>query len=246
MAVVVATIATALTGCGQNDGTVTILAAASLVDVMPQIVTLAQKSAPDATFEVSYAGSSQIVQQLNAGADADVVVLAGEGPLSGLDPDLEVSAPTVVATNELTIALAPGNPARIDSLEDLSAGDLTLVLCAEQVPCGQAAATMFARAGITPTVASYEPDVRATLGKVTSGEADAGVVYVTDVHARDSTGSATEGSIGETMAVPEGAQVLNRYPALEVANSLAGAELVDLMVSPEGQDVLTQAGFGAP
>lgn len=231
-----------LAGCakGSND-TVTILAAASMADVMPQIVALASRDHPDTTFDVSYAGSSQIVQQLNAGAGADVVVLAGQGPLASLDPDLELSEPRIVATNSLTIALAPGNPAQVDSLEDLAGTDLSLVLCAEQVPCGEAAATMFARAGITPTVASYEPDVRATLSKVATGEADAGVVYVTDVRARD-----TEGRSVQTLAVPEAAQVVNRYPALEVADSKSGAELVTVMLSSRGQDALSMAGFGAP
>ncbi|MGC1207789.1 MAG: molybdate ABC transporter substrate-binding protein [Ornithinimicrobium sp.] len=229
-----------LSGCVQvNDGTVTILAASSLADVMPQIVELAEQDRPDETFEVSYAGSSQIVQQLNSGVDADVVILAGEGPLESLDADLARSEPSVVATNILTIALAPGNPAGITSVDDLARDDVTLVLCADQVPCGDAAAQMLALAKVIPNVASYEPDVRATLAKVASGEADAGVVYVTDA-------ASVLGSDIETVAVPTGAQVENRYPAFSVDGSEGGAEFVALLTSDDAQEVLAKAGFGAP
>ncbi|MGB3595007.1 MAG: substrate-binding domain-containing protein, partial [Ornithinimicrobium sp.] len=133
----------ALTACGGGSGdTVTLLAASSLADVMPAVVDLARQEHPDDSFEVSYAASSQIVQQLNAGVDADVAVLAGEGPVDSLDTS--PGEPTIVATNTLTLALAPGNPAGISSVEDLAADGIALVLCAEQVPCGEAAGQMLA------------------------------------------------------------------------------------------------------
>lgn len=226
-----------LAGCSSaGDDTVTILAAASLADVMPQVIALAEQADPDARFEVSYAASSQIVQQLNSGIDADVAVLAGEGPLSTLDPTLTTSDPRIVATNTLAIALAPGNPGNVTALDDLSRSDLALVLCAEQVPCGQAAAAMFDNAGITPRVASFEPDVRATLSKVASGEADAGVVYVTDLVDEEL----------ERIDVPVQDQVVNAYPALSVNDSPSGAAFVELLLATEAQDVLRDAGFGAP
>ncbi len=222
---------------GSND-TITILAASSLADVMPAVIDLAQQGHPDDTFEVSYAASSQIVQQLNAGVDADAVVLAGEGPLASLDTAVD-SEPVVVATNTLTIALAPGNPADISSIEDLADADVTLVLCAEQVPCGEAAARMLTLADVDPSVASYEPDVRATLVKVASGEADAGVVYVSDV-------AIGVGSDVETLPVPDEAQVVNRYPAFSIDDSADGADFVALLQSGQAQGVLSGAGFGPP
>lgn len=229
-----------LSACTQaSDGTVTILAASSLADVMPAIIDLAEQDRPDETFEVSYAGSSQIVQQLNSGVDADVIVLAGEGPLASLDTDLTPGEPTIVATNTLTIAVAPGNPAGVTSIDDLASEDVTLVLCAEQVPCGEAAAQMLALADVIPNVASYEPDVRATLAKVTSGEADAGVVYVTDV-------AAGAGRDVDTLAVPAAGHVINRYPAFSVDDSQDGDDFVAFLESDAAQGVLSEAGFGAP
>lgn len=232
-----AVLAWAAAGCGSApEDTVTILAASSLADVMPQIVALAEQERPEETFEISYAASSQIVQQLNAGIIADVAVLAGEGPLNSLDPTLKTSAPEAVATNTLSIALAPGNPGQVRSLNDLDRGDLSLVVCAEQVPCGQAAAAMFDKAGITATVASFEPDARATLSKVASGEADAGVVYVTDLVGQ---------SVGH-LDVQTKDQVVNTYPALSIDDSQSGADFVDLLRSDTAQKVLRDAGFGAP
>jgi len=227
----------AATGCGTtSDDTVTILAASSLADVMPQIVAVAEQEQPEATFDVSYAASSQIVQQLNAGIGADVAVLAGEGPLRSLDPTLATSAAQAVATNTLSIALAPGNPGQVRSLDDLDRGDISLVVCAEQVPCGQAAAAMFDQAGMTPSVASFEPDVRATLSKVASGEADAGIVYVTDL----------VGQSVDHVDVPAEDQVANTYPALSIDNSASGAAFVELLGSEAARKVLRDAGFGAP
>ncbi len=225
-----------LAGCGGSDDTVTILAASSLADVMPLLVAVAEQTEPETTFEVSYAASSQIVQQLNAGIDADVAVLAGEGPLDTLDPTLEISSPRIVATNTLALALAPGNPGGVTALDDLDRSDLSLVLCAEQVPCGQAAAAMFEKAGIKPRVASFEPDVLATLSKVASGEADAGVVYVTDLIGQEV----------ESVAVPQQDQVFNAYPAFTINDSTSGAAFVDLLGADEAQTVLRHAGFGAP
>ncbi|MGB3764341.1 MAG: molybdate ABC transporter substrate-binding protein [Ornithinimicrobium sp.] len=228
----------ALAACSGGGGdTVTLLAASSLADVMPTLIDLAHQQHPDDSFEVSYAASSQIVQQLNAGVDADVAVLAGEAPLDVLDTS--ASEPTIVATNSLTVALAPGNPARISSLDDLAGGGVTLVLCAEQVPCGEAAAQMLALAGVDPSVASYEPDVRATLAKVASGEADAGVVYVTDV-------TRGVGRDVETLPVPAAVQVINRYPAFSLDDSSDGEDFVALLETDEAQGALRAAGFGPP
>jgi len=224
-------------GCGSApDDTVTILAASSLADVMPQVIAVAERERPDEAFEVSYAASSQIVQQLNAGIDADAAVLAGQGPLASLDPSVAAGTPAVVATNTLAIALADGNPGRVTSLADLGNTDITLVLCAEQVPCGAAAAQMFHQTGINPTIASLEPDVRATLSKVVSGEADAGVVYVTDLVGQ---------SVGHLDVRAED-QVVTTYPALSIDDSRSGADFVDLLSSDTAQKVLRDAGFGAP
>ncbi|MGB5953289.1 MAG: substrate-binding domain-containing protein [Ornithinimicrobium sp.] len=223
-------------GCAGQDS-VTILAAASLSDVLPQLIALAEDEG-DASldYEISYAGSAQLVQQANGGAQPDILVLAGEGPLSALDADLGLSEPTIIATNSLALVTAPGNPADISALTDLASPSITLVLCAVQVPCGAAAAQMFAQADLDPEVASLEPDVRATLAKVSSGEADAGVVYVTD--------AATAGL--PTVQIPPSADVVNSYPLLYDSDSEDGRRFLDLALSPAGQQVLAEAGFGIP
>jgi len=232
----------ALAGCslpGSQAGSserVTVLAAASLTDVMPSLVAQAQGRHPDRDYEVSYAGSAQIVQQLNAGAPADAVVLAGEEPLALLEGGLEAGETLIVATNTLVVALAEGNPAEITQWTDLGRDNVSLVVCAEQVPCGQATQRVFAADGLRPTVASHEPDVRATLSKVVSGEADAGLVYVTDVVTTDLL----------TVPVPPEAAALNRYPAFSVGGSPAGEEFVSGLESARSREVLREAGFGLP
>lgn len=230
----------ACAGCATPSGdtrTVTVLAAASLTDVMTEVEQQVEQTEPDVDLQLSYAGSSTIVQQVNEGADADVILLAGESSLSALSPELSAGDPVVFASNTLTVVVPRSNPAEVTGLDDLAAPGLRLVLCAEQVPCGAAATTMFERAGIAPSVVSYEPDVRATLAKVASREADAGVVYVTDV---DSTADVT------AISVPEGMNVVNRYPAVALGDDPGGPALVRSLRSDEVQGLLTRAGFGAP
>lgn len=216
----------------------TIVAAASLTDVMSQVESQLERDDPGLDLQTSFAGSSQIVQQVNEGVDADVLLLAGETALNGLDAEAQVAEPVFFATNTLTIAVAPGNPAGVTGVADLAGDDVLVVLCAEQVPCGAAAATMFARAGVAPGVDSYEPDVRAVLSKIASGEADAGVVYVTDV-------SAPSAPV-ESIDIPDDVNVVNRYPALVVGDSEAGAAVVADLQTPQVQALLAQAGFGVP
>lgn len=228
----------ACTACGSADGTVTVLAAASLTDVMSKVELRLERDDPGLDLQISYAGSSQIVQQVNEGVDADVLLLAGETALGGLDAGAQVAEPVFFATNTLTIAVAPGNSAGVTGVADLARGNVLVVLCAEQVPCGAAAATMFERAGVAPGVDSYEPDVRAVLSKIASGEADAGVVYVTDV------GSAT--APVESIDIPDDVNVANRYPALVVGDSAAGAAVVADLQTPQVKALLEQAGFGLP
>ncbi|MBA2696721.1 MAG: molybdate ABC transporter substrate-binding protein [Ornithinimicrobium sp.] len=230
----------ACAGCAtpsDDTRTVTVLAAASLTDVMTEVEEQVEETEPDLDLQLSYAGSSTIVQQVNEGADADVVLLAGGSSLSALSPDLPAGDPVVFASNTLTVVVPQSNPAGVTGLDDLDAPGLRLVLCAEQVPCGAAAATMFERAGIAPSVVSYEPDVRATLAKVASREADAGVVYVTDV---DPTAGVT------AIPVPDDLNVVNRYPAVALGDAPAGPAFVRSLRSDEVQALLTRAGFGAP
>jgi molybdate transport system substrate-binding protein len=147
--------------------------------------------------------------------------------------------PRDFATNTLAIAVPPGNPAGISSFADLAKAGIKLVACAEQVPCGGAAATVARSTGTLLSPVSEENSVTDVLGKVVSGEADAGLVYVTDVR--------SAGSRVESVPFPEAAAAVNPYPAAVLAgsgNKAAAAKFLEFAAGPEGQEVLASAGFG--
>jgi molybdate transport system substrate-binding protein len=149
--------------------------------------------------------------------------------------------PVDFATNTLEIATPPDNPAGVTSLQDLAEKDVTVVVCAPQVPCGAAAAQVETNAGIDITPVSEEQSVTDVLGKVTAGEADAGLVYVTDVIG---AGDQVHG-----VPFPESRDVVNVYPIATLVDSEhsdLAQELVDLVTGDEGRQVLEDAGFGTP
>ena len=152
-----------------------------------------------------------------------------------------VGEPVPFATNTLEIVVPPGNPAGITGLDDLAKSGLNLVICAPEVPCGAAAQQVADDAGLTLTPVSEEQSVTDVLTKVSSGEADAGLVYVTDVQA---AGDSVEG-----ITFPESSSVVNTYPIAVVSGSdhpdLA-QEFVDLVTGEAGRQVLADAGFGKP
>lgn len=238
----------ALTGCAGDPGAagvgdaepqaLTVLAAASLTDVLEQVAADVEADHEGLEVRLSFAGSSTVVQQVNEGAPADVVALAGEKSLGPLEQERRTSEPVVFATNTLQVAVPPDNPAGIAGLDDLTGPGLQLVVCDEAVPCGSAAATLFADNGLEPRIASYEKDVRATLTKVELGEADAGLVYRTDVAA------AGDRVLG--IDIPADRNVVNSYPVLTVSDSPLAQAFVDELTSERGQAHLTGAGFGIP
>ena len=217
--------------------TLTVVAASSLTDVFEPIADGFEGDHPGLTVEMSFAASSTVVQQVNEGAGADVVALAGESSLEPLEAEHRHGAATIFATNQLEIAIPLDNPAEVAGLDDLTRDGLTLVACAEQVPCGQAAAALFAQEGISPAIASYESDVRATLTKVELGEADAGLVYRTDIAAAEDRVAGIE--------IPSERNVVNRYPAIAVSEQELAAAFVEHLRSERVQTILTDAGFGA-
>jgi len=250
-AVVPAATAVLLAACGQegsagtqssgddvSGGTVTVLAAASLTDVLTLIEGDFEAANEGVDVEISFAASSTIVQQVNGGAPADVIALADQSSLEPLDQELMVGEPVVFITNSLQLAVPPDNPGEVGALADLASPDLSVVVCAEQVPCGNATASLFEQQGLTPNVVSFEPDVRATLSKVALGEADVGVVYRTDVTA---AGDRVQG-----IEIPEDQNVINSYPVVAVSDADLGDRFIDFVLSEGGQGPLTDAGFVAP
>ncbi|MFD2027558.1 molybdate ABC transporter substrate-binding protein [Promicromonospora aerolata] len=240
VAVVVALV---LTGCTTaSDGeTLTVLAAASLREPFAALETTFEETHPDVDVRMSFGGSSDLADQIEAGAPADVVATADEPTMDRLSDAGLVATPTVFATNVLTVVVPAGNPAGVEDLADLGRRDVDVVLCAPEVPCGRAAAAVLDAADVTPHTVSAEPSVTDVLAKVALGEADAGLVYVTD--------AATEPDDVETVPTPAAADVVNRYPLAVLADPPApdlAEQWVTLVTGREGRSALSEAGFGTP
>jgi molybdate transport system substrate-binding protein len=223
-------------------GTLTVFAAASLTDVFTDLGGRLEADAPGLDVQFNFAGSSALATQVAQGAPADVFASANESQMAVVtDAGLADGEPQVFAANVLQIAVPAGNPAGITGLADFAREELTLAVCAPQVPCGAAAGDVFAAAGVTAVPDTLEEDVRAALTKVELGEVDAALVYTTDVTA---AGDAVEG-----IDVPEAGQAVNEYPIAVLAdapNPPAAAAFVELVRSEEGQQALAAAGFRAP
>ncbi|MGO2745959.1 molybdate ABC transporter substrate-binding protein [Microbacterium sp.] len=228
------------------SGELTIFAAASLSGAFDQLAADFEAENPEVDVRaVTYDGSSVLATQIIEGAEVDVFASADERNMAKVTDAGLADGAEPFATNTLEIAVAPGNPLSIDGLDALTddAGDepLTVVLCAAEVPCGNASKTLIEAAGITITPASEEQNVTAVLSKVKSGEADAGLVYRTDVSA---AGHEVQG-----VEIANADDAVNVYPLVSLADApspeLASA-FVEYVLSPAGQKVLESFGFGAP
>jgi molybdate transport system substrate-binding protein len=247
-----AAMAAAATGCaastGQNSGasdsekTLTVFAAASLKAPFTKLATTFEESHPGTKVALSFAGSSDLVTQISQGAPADVFASADTKNMAKLaDAGLLDGAAANFATNVLAIAVPPANPASIASFADLARPGVRVVVCAGQVPCGTATAAVEKATGVTLKPVSEESSVTDVLGKVTSGEADAGIVYVTDVRA---AGDKVKG-----IPFAEADKAINTYPIATVGSSKnkeLAAAFNALVTGAEGKKVLSDAGFGAP
>ena len=221
-------------------GTVTVLAAASLTDAFEELATAFEADHPDVDVALTFDGSSALATQILEGVPADVFASADEVSLAKV-VDAGAAAGDVVpfATSSLQIVVPEGNPLGIQGLADLTA-DLRLSLCAPEVPCGRYAAEAFGKAGLEVPPASGEENVRGVLTKVALGEADAGIVYATDVRANADV---------EGVDLPVAHQVRAVYPATVLAdapNPGAAAAFVDLLTSTSGQRILESHGFRSP
>lgn len=226
---------------GSGDTVLTVFAAASLTTSFEELEKQFEDDHPGVDVKLSFGGSSDLVAQISDGAEADVFAAADTKNMDKLaDADLAAGEPSEFATNTLVIAVPPGNPAGVTGLADLAKEELAVVLCAPEVPCGNAAAQVAEKAGVELSPDSEEQSVTDVLGKIESGEGDAGLVYVTDVKG---AGDGVEG-----IAFPESAEVVNHYPIVVVegaAESDLAQEWIDLVLG-DGQAVLGAAGFGPP
>lgn len=220
----------------------TVSAAASLTEVFPVIADAFTKRFPDTVIKFNFAGSSTVMNQVIAGAPVDVVATASDPTMQiGVDSKL-VLRPLFFARNSMTIAVPAGNPARIKSLADLQRGGLLLGVCDTVVPCGASAVELFAKNKLNVTPVTRELDVRSLLGKVISGDLDAGIVYITDVKAA--------GSKVEFIEIPIKDNVMTTYPIAMVAQT-QNTELANRFVnfvrfSTTSQGILRAFGFAKP
>ncbi|RRQ26859.1 molybdate ABC transporter substrate-binding protein [Rhodococcus sp. Eu-32] len=234
--------ASATASSGAVTGDITVFAAASLKTTFTELGEMFETENPGTDVEFNFAGSSDLVTQLTQGAPADVFASADTSNMTkAVDGDLVAGDPTNFATNTLTIVTAPGNPKNVTSFADLADPDVLTVICAPQVPCGSATKKVEDATGTEIPAVSEESAVTDVLGKVTSGQADAGLVYVTD--------AAGVGDQVATVDFPESAEAVNTYPIATLNssdNAGTAAAFVALVTSDTGRRVLTEAGFGAP
>lgn len=220
----------------------TVFAAASLKSTFTDLGARFEKDNPGTTVTFNFAGSSDLVTQLTQGAPADVFASADQATMTkAVDGGLVSGDPVTFAANTLTIVTPPGNPDRIATFADLARPGVQVVVCAPQVPCGAATVKLEKATGVTLAPVSEESSVTDVLGKITSGQADAGLVYVTDAK--------SAGDKVTTTPFPESRQAVNLYPiaVLEQTRSRSAAQrFVDLVTGSEGRGVLTAAGFAEP
>lgn len=248
-------IAVAGAACGSSErepraGRLVVFAASSLREAFTALSVSFRRAHPGVEVTFDFAGSQELRTQIEHGAPADVFASADTRHMEELESAHRVEAPVVFAENEPVVAVAREAAAKIRSFEDLARAD-RIVIGAPEVPIGRYTLQILDRAEATvgagfrdrvlAKVASRELNVRQVLAKVTLGEAEAGIVYRTDVAASPERIAVVE--------IPAGANVIAEYPIARVAGA-AHPELarawVDLVRSPEGQRALSDAGFLAP
>ena len=216
-----------------------VLAASSLTDAFTELEPIFEDLYEGAELTFQFGPSSSLAEQVNQGAPADVLVTADEQTMArveGVDP-------VIVARNRLSIVVEPGNPKAIARLPDLAGDDVITVLCAVEVPCGRLGAHALDKAGVDLEPTAYEESVKSVVTRVALGEADAGIVYVTDVRA---AGDDVQGVAIDIADDPELEAV---YPATVVpgaAASFLAEAFLDVLVADAGQRVLVGHGFLAP
>ncbi len=226
---------------GGGAGEVTVFAAASLTGTFTELGKTFEAAHPGTTVRFNFGSSATLAQQIVQGAPADVFAAASPATMKTVTDASLAASPVTFVRNKLQIAVPKDNPAKVDELKDLTDAKVKVALCAEQVPCGAAAVKALDAAGLKVTPVTLEQDVKATLTKVELGEVDAALVYRTDVIA--SAGKVTG------IEFPEADQAINDYPIATLAKAPAGdlaGQFVDLVLSQQGKDVLTKAGFEAP
>jgi len=233
---------TTSSSAARESGTLTVLAAASLTTSFNKIKADFESAHPGVTVKITYDGSSTLVQQITNGVAADVFASADQNNMDKVTKaSLNDGAPQLFARNKLEIAVPPGNPKNIASFADLAKPGVVVVVCADAVPCGAAALKVEQATGVHLSPASKETAVTGVLSKVESGDADAGLVYLTDVN---SAGAKVKG-----VPFPEADKAINDYPITVLKNAPQSAlakEFVAFVRGEQGRKELGAVGFQLP
>jgi len=243
LAVVAFLMAAQPAGAGEKpSGEITVFAASSLTESFGAIAEQFEKRYPDVTVKFDFDSSSNLAAQIGQGAPADVFASADEANLQKTIDAGDVTLPPIAfARNRLEIVVEKGNPEEVKGLADLAKSGLVVVLCADEVPCGKYAAQAFTQAGITVDPASTEENAKATVSMVSLGEADAGVVYVTDV-------KSAKGAVSG-VKIPDRLNVTATYPVgivKDSQNAGAAKAWVQFLRSKTAQKTLRNFGFLSP
>jgi len=225
--------------CAGDDedagGDITVFAAASLTSAYEELGALYEEQHDGASVELNFAASSELAVQIAEGAAVDVFASADQVNMDKVANEVD-GEPSNFATNRLTILTEPGNPKGIEDVAGLADPELIIVSCGPEVPIGAYSQEVFETAGVDVEIDSEEADVKAVVSKVVLGEADAGLVYVTDAVAA--------GDAVASVEIPGDLNVVAEYPI--AALDADGAAFRDLVLSEEGQAILAEYGFAAP
>ncbi len=229
-------------GEGDDGQTLTVLAAASLTETFTELAETFEDEHPDVEVELVFGSSTTLAEQAADGAPGQVLATADEASMGVADAaGVLAAAPVGFVGNSLTVVTPPDNPAGITSLDDLDGPGVDYVVCASNAPCGAAAESLLASAGVDAPPASEEVDVKAVLARVVQGEADAGLVYRTDAVAA--------GDDVAEVAIADADDVTTTYVVAPLsgadgARANLAADFVGLVRSEEARAVFTDAGFG--
>jgi molybdate transport system substrate-binding protein len=226
----------------QAPAKIVVFAAASLKPAFTRISQQFKSENPNSSVDFEFAGSSELATQLTQGATADVFASADTAQMDAVaKAGLLAGSPTNFASNTLVIVTAPGNPKKIGAFTDLTRSGLNVVICQKPVPCGSATQRVEDSTGVRLNPVSEELSVTDVLNKVTTGQADAGLVYVTD--ARSAASKVT------TVNFPEAAGAVNVYPIAVLKKApqpTLAQKFVAMVTGDTGQNILAQSGFAKP